>query len=257
MATYKTFGEISRRVTADTATKDEDFITPKELRYFINDEVDRCEALIHTLGLEDDYFLAQRDLEVKANQSEVEFPSDIYAYKIKNIVYESGGADYYEIKRLRGKDRFLEITNLERYGTAPYDYFYYILNSRPKPDPANPNRIESPNAKIMLIPRPTRDSSDAERFKCYYIRNAQRMIDENTICDIPEFFTYIEKRVKYRIYAKEGLPLMQDAKQEAEMASVMLRDTLSTMVPDGNNTLEKDFSHYFSMDAAGEGIGEM
>lgn len=252
MAQFRTFGEIAIAVTAETDIFDEDFVNSEELKYYINDEVDKCEAMIHTLGREEHYFLARRELDVKKGISEVSFPDDIYAYKIKKIIFDRGGSDYFEVRRLRGKDKYLMIEEIERYGVSPLEFYYHVLNSRPEIDPANPDRINPPEAKIMLLPTPRQDSSDTHKFKCYYIRNAQRMINEDTICDIPEFSNVIEKRVKYRVYAKEGHALMHEAKVEAEMAVQNMKDTLSTMIPDGDNTVIKDFSHYYDMSIEGD-----
>lgn len=83
------------------------------------------------------------------------------------------------------------------------------------------------------------------RVTCSYIRQANRMTDDASILDIPQFATYIKAFMKERCLMKEpGNPGLGDAQKETIRLRAQMIDTLTEMVPDNRTQVEMDTSHY-------------
>ncbi len=91
------------------------------------------------------------------------------------------------------------------------------------------------------------------RAKLWYIRNAARIpliaegtqaITEATLVDIPEFANFLLQYVKCRIWEKEGNPNLQTGLAVLEQQRKMMVDTLTQMVPDDDDQIQPDLSHY-------------
>lgn len=86
------------------------------------------------------------------------------------------------------------------------------------------------------------------RVTCNYIRTANRMIDDDSVLDIPQFATYVKAFMKERCLEKEpGNPGLGDAQKETVRLREQMLATLSEMVPDNQNQIEMDMSHYEEM----------
>ena len=77
------------------------------------------------------------------------------------------------------------------------------------------------------------------------------MIDSDSVCDIPEFVDYILQFMKVRCYEKEGHPNTTMAMGLLDYKKKNMINTLSNMVPDGDNLLDQDNSFYWEM---GDGV---
>jgi len=82
----------------------------------------------------------------------------------------------------------------------------------------------------------------------YYIRNANRMIDDTSVCDIPEFVDFILQYMKFRCYEKESHPNLPIAMAALKFKRKNMNDTLANMVPDGEQELEQDTEFYRDME---------
>jgi len=233
MAKFWTYAEIRTKIQRDTDTEAEEFIRSDELLDLVNEAIDECEAEIHMLGVEENYFLTYADIPVTVGQELLTLPTDIYANKIKNLVY-SDGSLVYPVRRLKGPKMYEEIADQQR-ATNVSDYYRYILI----------NASPGPQTKILLVPK-SREASTSN-FRLWYLRQANRMVDDSSICDIPDFVHFIINRTIYQIWAKEGHPNQAQAKVKLEESRKLMVDTLNEMVPDGDSEIVMDLSHYYDM----------
>lgn len=235
---YWTYLEIKNKVRIDLGLEQEEFITDTELMGYCNLAIDDCESDIHTMY--EDYFLAKTTISLVAGQEEYSLPTDIYASKIRSAVYNDGST-VYPVRRYANMSRLFEAIetskNLESQTT---DFAYYLLNS-------------SAVGGVMMnvVPTPKQDSADV--IKLYYIRNANRLVDDTSLCDIPEFTDYIIQFVKTRCYEKEGHPNFTQSAQMVQYKKQNMINTLSTMTPDDDNEIEQDASIYWDMES-GDGF---
>jgi len=224
-----TLAEIRSKIEQDLDLEAEDFVTRSEINALINEAIDECEAHIHGLGREQEYFLARGSLSLVQGQDTYDLPADIYANKILKVVY-SEGATIYDMKRLRSLGRFAEVEIANKYEAGTDYYRYLILHESAAND-----------RKILVVPTPTGPSGP---HKVWYIRNANRLVADTDVCDIPEFVHMVIARVKRDIYVKEGSPQAEPAQMEYELQKQLMISTLGEMVPDDDNEIIKDFSHY-------------
>lgn len=229
MATFWTYAMIKAKVEQDLALEDEVFIEPDEMLGYVNEAIDEAEAEIHSLY--EDYFLKRAPLTLVNGQEEYDLPEDIYANKIRRLIYKNG-SDVYKITRLRDWKKF-ENYAIESVNNSSTIYAYFIINQNPG------------ESKILLTP-PAK--VDGAYVTIWYIRNANRLVDDDDICDIPEFINFVLQYTKVRCYEKEaGHPNMQKAMQDLEQQRLQMTGTLAQMVPDGDNEIEADFSVYEEM----------
>jgi hypothetical protein len=73
------------------------------------------------------------------------------------------------------------------------------------------------------------------------------MVDDTSICDIPEFTSFVIQWMKMRCYEKEGDPRFEGAAGLVQQQRKQMIDTLTNMVPDGDNEVEMDTSFYEDM----------
>ena len=225
---YWTLSEIKNKIKNDLALHSEVFIDPEELVGYINEAIDECEAEIHSLY--EDYFLAMATVTLSTSTDTYNLPEDIYAHKIRRVVYKNGST-IYEIPRIRELSKFLDYEVSRQYvGTCDYKYFIYN---------------KTPGSPQLLITPPARESG--EYVRVWYLRQANRLEDDTDVCDVPEFVSFICQYVKTRCYEKELHPMYGDSKTELERQRTLMQGVLTQMVPDSNNEIELDLSHYEEM----------
>jgi hypothetical protein len=143
------------------------------------------------------------------------------------------GETIFPIKRVRDWKKFERMALLKQY-PATVEYNYIIKN----PSAAD-------GVKLVLIPASRETSSSVVTI--WYLRNANRMTLPTSICDIPEFTSFVIQFMKCRIQEKEGHPNMATSFQILESLRNQMRDTLRDMVPDQENQIELDMSTYEEM----------
>lgn len=228
---YTTYADIKQKVQDDLDLQGELFITDRELLGYCNAGIDECESEIHTIY--EDYFLSEAVIDLVAEQSLYDLPANIYAMKIREMVYDDDNGTTYEVKRLHGFDR-LEIQKLaDRYSSTSW-HRYYIINNAASTITSLP--------QIKLVPKSRVTVSSG--LVVHYLRNANRMVDDNSVCDIPEFAQFVIQYIKSRCYEKEGHPNIELARVDLEKYRGLMRDTLSNMIIDGDNQVKADFSFY-------------
>lgn len=154
-----TYGEVRQKLERDFDLEDEKFISSDELAGYCNEAIDAAEASI--LKLNEDYFLKMKKISLSLGQQILTLPDDIYAQKIRGMIYNNGGDLIYEIRRIRDPHKFYLLADVQVWGTA--NWYGYILQ--------NPTAGEQNT--VLLVP-PSRETS-ADILNLWYIRNAQRI----------------------------------------------------------------------------------
>jgi hypothetical protein len=153
-----TFGEVRQKLERDCDLEDETFITRDELVGYYNEGIDAAEAEIQKLN--EDYFLTSASIDLTLGQSAITLPTDIYAQKIRSLIF-SNGSEMYEVSRIRGSKKFIDLTDVNLYRTA--EWYRYVLK----------NGTAGGQSTILLVP-PSRETLTAA-LTLWYIRNAQRI----------------------------------------------------------------------------------
>ena len=108
----------------------------------------------------------------------------------------------------------------------------------------NPTTIELSAAATVTKQNSRVKVHLSKKVKCWYIRNANRFVDDSSLCDIPEFSEFIVAYVSYWAALKENHPATSVYKQELEQQRQLMLGTLSEMVPDDNDEVLGDYSFY-------------
>src|SRR5574343_1459592 len=98
-----TYGQIKTKILMDLDLETEDFVQAAELLGYVNEAIDECESEIHKLGMEDHYFTSRAYLPLVINEEEYELPSNIYANKIRRVMYHKGNI-IFPVRRLRKEE---------------------------------------------------------------------------------------------------------------------------------------------------------
>ena len=236
MSLVKTYAQIAAKVRLDTDTQDTDFVTFDELVGYCNEAIDEAEAEIHNFY--EDYFLTSDLISLVAGTAEYAMPTNIYANKIRSVVYHNGSV-IYKVKRVRDADKFLKAAINDQSGSQDY-YRYIIIN-------------DSVTAGVQMKLYPASRETSSTIMRRWYIRNATRVplasegseAATNAIqIDIPEFHSFIEAWMKYKIHDKENHPRAGDSEAAMEKKRVLMIKTLKEMVPDNDTIIDMDYSFY-------------
>lgn len=226
---FWTFGEIKTKILRDLDLEGETFIQPDELLGYANEAIDEVERQIHTLY--EDYFVTRSTITLVPGQEEYAIPADIYGLKIRQIIYRNGN-QVWKLNRSKNWHKFGMYETEKANTTGTQEYSYFILNS------------VAGSPKILLSPTPT----EAGAFiQVWYLRNANEMVDDTSVCDIPEAVNYVMAYIKMKCMEKELHPNLQKAMQDVEMQKADTLQALDEMYADNENNIEPDYSLYNSM----------
>jgi len=230
---YWTANQIIQRVKDELDLDEETFIDDPEMLRYCNAAIDRAEQ--NLIGIHVDYFLTSDTITLVSGTREYSLPADMYAHKIRRIIYENG-SQVYKIGRIQDWKKFerMAISNINNSSNL-YEYFLV-------------NRVVS-DPKINFVPVP---NESGEYVTVWYCRQANRFNDADindptNILDIPEAFNYIVEFVKMKCDIKEKRRMGQLEMGEypevgLEMSQMM--GALQEMVPDAENLIEPDYSSY-------------
>ena len=238
-----TYQELETKIRKDTDTQDVDnFIGADEMAGIVNEAIDIAEAEI--LKIAEDYFLTSAPLTLVQGQANYDLPTDVYAQKIREIIY-SNGPKIYEIMRVRDPKKFLEKAIVD-YNPSGETYYGYMLKSV----------TAGAQDKIVLSP----PSQEAGAFvEVWYLRNANRIpmvgevvnavtttraIQLATVIDIPEWYVYITEFAKMRVREKEANQILPVIRENVKSLKDGLVETLTNRVVDNNDTVPQDTSFY-------------
>lgn len=240
-----TFAQVNQKVRADLDLQDELFVTPDEMVGYVNEAIHEAESEI--MKINEDYFLQTGFLALVLGQSIYALPTDIYAQKIRALVYNAGSIQY-SIKRIRRQTKFEIMAMINAYGMED-DYMYILTNTTPGAQ----NQI--------LISPPSRETS-SQNVQTYYIRSAQRVptaaecsppilptapnsaAQLATILDIPEFTTFLIDYTKYKCLLKDSDPRLPEQLLIMQNQRKMMVDSLTEQVPDDDNQIPIDMTFY-------------
>ena len=242
---YWTWDEIREKVRRDTDTQEETFVSPEEMLAYANEGIDEYEAIVNTgSGRALDYFLDDVTIELEKDREEYDLPSQIYAHKIRNIMYINQD-EIYEIKPARSR-KFQQKAFSDQYFTT--DLYKYFIRNKVTPqtvDPLDPNTIipaNSTSPKIVLLPA---SRVNGPYMQVWYLRNLNRLSGEGSeYCDIPVQINFLFQYMKVRVYEKEGHPNLNMAISAYEAQKQILASILADSQPDTNNEIEMDLTHY-------------
>jgi hypothetical protein len=221
--------KIIDKVLLDLDLQEETGITPSEMEGYLHEAIGDCEAIIH--NIDEDYFVRSRALPIVAGVRRVSLPADIYASKIRGMIYNDGSKRY-AIKRIRPYQEFETLTELDINPSSEDELRYLLVNDDAATD-----------VQIEFHPAPAITSSTVVTL--WYLRDASRPTADGDLCDIPEFINYIFAHMKRSCMAKEGLGVAPPeahaavSKQESRMTA-----TLENRTPDNDSELQLDLGHY-------------
>lgn len=233
--TYKTLLQIRTKINQDLDLEAETFLSTtagtREIDGYINAGIDEAEAVIHTIY--EDYFLTSYALPFVEGTSTYSLPTDIYANKIRAITYDDGTRAY-RIPRIKSWLKFEKFLLLSRQENTSADYQFLIKNV-------------SAILGVQLVLVPTSRVTSNNVATLWYLRNANRLVEETDLCDIPEFTEFVIQFAKVMISKKELNPTLDFEMAALEHQRKLMVDTLTQMVPDDDNTIELDTSIYEEM----------
>lgn len=122
-----TYEEMEAKVLRDLDLEDETFIKADEMIGYFNEALSEAESEIMVTN--QDYLLTKFFVPMVQGQNRYDLPYNIYANKIRGLVYRNG-AILYPIMQYRRKDKFMEIAMTEQYGIND-DYRYLLVNDVP------------------------------------------------------------------------------------------------------------------------------
>lgn len=225
---YPTFSDIELRVRRELDLIDEPSVTQDELIAYANQAIDVAESEIHSLY--EDYFLKKATINLVANQSEYALPSDIYAAKIRAVIFNVNN-QIYEVMRMTDKRMFEQIKRSEEF--SKNDIYRYILTN------------DGPLTGIRLYLFPAAKETATAGLTVWYLRNANRIVTPTDIIDIPEFSNFIVAKMKWLIGVnKPGLVAVDGATIDAETQLSLMRETLQNRTPDDWTNVVMDMGAY-------------
>ena len=220
---YETLGEIKNKIEIEHDLKEETFISPEELRGYINDGISIIEALtVSKLG---DYFMTFSDWITIEEFNEM--PDDIYANKLRKV----------EVRRTNGEAIKIQ-HNKRLLSTDQLSATKYMIVNRKNEKP-----------KLMI--------QDAENLnpieiRYHYIRNANRLIEDSDICDCPEItMQHLHAFVRKRCYEKEKDPMAKVSESDVIAFTNLIDTTLSQMIDDDSDIMVLDTEFYDEYDCEG------
>lgn len=227
----RTLLDMRQQVINDLDLDEETFITTADLNLWINKGIRKAEQQIHTLY--EDYFLNETTVSINKGDYLIDYPSDIYANKIRQIIYTDntlGSNTSHVVKRVKS---LIDGTDMD----------LYVSDSALPTLKWSPVNDATEGRKIRLFPFTGRSG----QLKIWYIRNARQLVNDTDVCDIDEFEDFVVQHCKTMAYSKDGDPRVEESVVMEEQMKEDMMKTLSDMVPDNDNELDKDFSLYEDM----------
>jgi hypothetical protein len=227
---YRTYQDLRDEVLREADAEAEDFVQEDEIKGYFNDAIREALSHIQKIGLEDDYFQKSVKLSLVNGQTEIDLPADVFAAKIRGLIYATPTL-VYEVKRIKGPQKFAEIQRLLQTPSQNAYYQYDLENPSP-----------TSGFKIKLYPISYETLTNCLTLN--YVRTVERIVDESDLVDIPEFYSFIKAFVLMKIFAKENDAQAAEKKADYEKEKLLMLETLSEMTPDYDNKVIGDVSFY-------------
>jgi hypothetical protein len=219
---YPLFVDMKTKIENDLDLIDETFIAPSEMVDYFNEAIDMIQGNI--IAIAEDYMLAHAFIPVSVGDTELQLPSNIYANKIRKLIWKLDESQIYEIMPIRN---LMEIPFVNENDC----YRYIFVNN----GVTNTNTI---GTVVKLYPE-MRDTA-TEALTIWYIRSANKYEDDTSVCDIPEWSNIIIQYVRYKCLIKEARPDAEQAKQDLDIMNQQMIQTLTSRTMDENTKLSQD-----------------
>lgn len=226
---YWTWQEIRTKVERDLDSEDEVMVTEAELLGYANEAIREVERQLHKLC--EDYFLKSAPITLVQGTESYDLPADIYAMKIRGLIYRNGSS-VWQANRIRDWRKFVKY-EAELTGTQNTKQYGFFISNATAGDP-----------QLILSPTP---QESGQYLKLWYIREANQLVDETSVCDIPEAINYVMQYMKVRYYEKENHPMLGKAVADLEQEKETTLAVMSSMVVDNENLIEVDTQIYDEM----------
>lgn len=215
-----TLSEIVEAVKSEDDLFQEEFITSDELIRYINKSIREAEAEIHTIY--EDYFKKKAAFALVSGTSQYSLPTDIYANKIRRIMYDNGSLKY-DIRKIKDISciPFIQQSNLLAYDID----------------------ITSTGHKIQFYPTPTETS--ASNIIIHYLKGSNELEDDDDECDIPEFINFVINRTVLACLMKEHHASVPEWAALVEQERARMINTLTARIPDEDNKIPMDLDFYY------------
>jgi len=231
--TYKTYAELLSEINFELDLGGETFVDPSEMMDYVNKAIAEAEAHIHKLNAQDAYFETYSPLTLIQGQAEYSLPADIYGSKVKRVVYSENNSRIFEINRMKREKRHVDAAVIDTNLGSTVLYQYMLIN-----------RSAAEGVKLHLYPTA---QINGQYVTIWYIRKANKIVDDTSLVDIPEFYYFITQYVKWKVLSKETHPNTQLEYNELDRVRNLMIQTLEDRVPDEDNRLEMDMSFYEEM----------
>lgn len=236
-----TYEELENTFRARNDLQDEDnFVGNDEMAAIFNSAIDEFESEV--LKVQEDYLLTSASLSLVAGTPEINLPSNIYAQKIRSLIY-ANGPKIYPLTRFRDPHKFYKKAEVDYYATSETEYSY-ILKS-----------VTSAQDQIVISPA----AQESGAFlTLWYIRNANRipMVGESgatrstqlaTVIDIPEAVNFLLEYARWKVMDKERDSRAEKQEKVQLQTKANLIAALTQKVQDNEDTVPPDMSFYEEM----------
>jgi len=215
----RTWETVQEEIKKECDIEDEQFIKDSELMAAANGMIRAIEGDI--IELNEDYLMKTHDFTLVDGQATYDLPSDLFAQKIKWILFSDG-----DCKSAIERGEPWQCVMADCNGKM----FYEILNTA-----WNTGR----DIKFWGLP----DYKSSQTVTAWYIREITRISSINSYVNLPEFENLIILAVKKRIFEKEKNPLLALVIEEIKEEKLRMRKIIVNQAPDGLN-IEPDLSFY-------------
>lgn len=238
-----TYGEIEYKVRLDLDLQDTDnFIGQDEMAGVYNEGVATAEALI--MKACEDYFKTFATLSLVQGSADIALPADIYAQKIREIVYKNGDR-IFPLRELKDPQMHYRKAVIDRQAVSLDEYMYFLKSA-----------TAGAQDSLVIVPPALESGAYLEM---WYIRNAKRaplqssLADGATratqiaaVLDIPEWRAYVEKYMKAEIYEHKIKDKGAAALARADLGTIsgVMIDDLRDRMKNNENEIPQDISHY-------------
>lgn len=234
-----TLADIRQNMKDDLGLAQKDWLTNDELDTYIRRAVRSIHAEI--LSMYEDYFLDFEKKELLGGSDTIAYPDMCYANKIRTVVFTDapvGEKGVYVCKI----NSFKDITRMTEYDMLMDNPSSYKTRSWiPQSTTEVVDGATVPVRQMKLVPSAIDDDGHVV---IWYIRKSISLVNDNDICDIPEFTDYVLALAKKLYYAQDGDANFTIAKSESDEQQRLMHRTLSNMKLDENDELRQDDDFY-------------
>ena len=177
--------EMKEKIKSDLEMREEQYLPDSDIVKLINDAV--SDAHKHIVRVYEDYFLSFYTQPLAADQSIITLPTDIFADKIRAIIYRDGDigsasitCEFSKVKSLRDAMNVRNIISNNSGAMRLWLLTDQSVSSR----------------AIKLIP----ETGRAGFVDMWYVRRPAIMVNDSDLCPIPEFADYVVQKAKVAYY---------------------------------------------------------